>query len=233
LRIFAAETGDPFMLDAFRRDMDFHDAVLESQYGAKETLNPRDQKQFRFYCKTFNFGWCFGGGVDMLVELMPNKKMAYEFVAKYERTMATAAAWRKKQAYQADRYGFVESRMGTRRRGYLGSLIGSEAINAPIQAGEMEISSKSAIQLNDEGYPIVLLNHDSLVAEVDEDKGEEAAAHVLEVMLNVAREQFPEVVWKADADPPKKRWLKAPSDEEIEEWLVKGAEEPEYADEEV
>lgn len=231
LRIFAAETGDPFMLGAFERDEDFHDAVLTSQYGPKHTLNEYEQKQFRFYCKTFNFGWCFGGGVEMLMGLMPNPHEAYRFVQKYEKTMHVAAAWRQVQADHANRHGWVESRMGQRRRGYLGSLIGSEAINAPIQAGENEILCKSAIRLDNEGYDVLLLVHDSLVLEVPENDGDAAAQHIGDVMLEEAQKQFPEVKWGVDVDPPKTRWMSAPTDEQIEKWLEEGTKEVHFEDE--
>lgn len=227
LRIFAALTNDPFIINVYANDLDLHEEVMIAQYGAKETLTDREKKQYRYYCKVFNFGWAFGGGAEMLAELMPDRQMALEFVARYEKNMAVAAQWRRDQVARAARYGFVESRLGVRRRGYLGSLGGPEAINAPVQAGEAEVVLRSARRLDDMGYDLLMLVHDSINGEIEERRGEELRSAMQQVMVEEAEKLFPEVVWKADADPlyDKKtgelrtRWANKPSEEEVETWL--------------
>lgn len=237
LRIFAALTNDPFIINVYANDLDLHDEVMVAQYGPADTLDARQKKQYRYYCKVFNFGWAFGGGAEMLAELMPNYQMALEFVAKYEKNMPVAAQWRRDQMARAAKYGYVESRLGARRRGYLGSLGGPEAINAPVQAGEAEIQMRSAQRLNSMGYDLLLLVHDSILAEIEEHRGEELRAVMKEVMEEEGARLFPEVKWRADVDPlydPKTgvlrtRWMDKPSEEEVEAWL-KSAEVDDEAD---
>jgi DNA polymerase I-like protein with 3'-5' exonuclease and polymerase domains len=68
----------------------------------------------------------------------------------------------------------------------------------------------STIQLDNDGIPIVLTVHDSIVADGPEKQANEMADHIADVMRKVGEEWIPEVPWKVDCDMASS-WAKRPS----------------------
>lgn len=222
LRVFAAVTGDPFLLNVYANDLDLHHEVMIALFGPAEAMDAYQLKQNRYYAKVYNFGWAYGASVELLVQLFGNREVAEAINARYEANMAVAAAWRTNQVALSKRQGYVESRTGRRRRNIYGDLGGPEAINSPIQSGASDCTLLSAERLDREGHQVLLLVHDNIVAEAPERDAIELQGYVGRVMREEAAAIYPEVKWAADVDEPKDRWMKMPKDIEIKEWLEAG-----------
>lgn len=219
LRVFAAETRDEFLCDIYENDLDLHEQVVIAQWGPVDKMTEMEYENRRFIAKIFNFGWAYGGGVTMLTGVVPDPVEAAKFVEKYEENMPQAAKWRKLQAYKAQQIGYVQSRLGRRRRNLDGNLKPTEAINSPIQVGASDCTFKACIRLDNEGKDVVLLVHDQLVVEVRIEGAEQELEYVIQVMQGEAAAIYPEVPWKADGKL-KARWAKELTEEQVEEWLL-------------
>lgn len=220
LRVFAALTLDPFLLRVYREGRDLHTEVTVAMYGTEAELGEFAYKEARMTVKQFNFGWAFGAGLERARQVLPDKSMAAQFYNDYEAQMPVAAAWRRQQTALADRQKYVISRTGRKRRfpeqGY-----GPEAINAPVQSGASDCTLVSAGRLVDEGYMVLLLVHDELLVETDENKADETLAYVEQVMAEEGERLFPEVKWSADGKITK-RWAKKLTDQEVNAWMESG-----------
>lgn len=217
VRVMAAVTGDPFLIAICSRDLGIHDEVLISQFGPKENMEPLVYKTLKITVKAFVFGWQYGASKKTLLGVFKNKRQANTFLRKFEEDMPVACRWREVYPVQCKQRGYAESRTGRRRRYGIG-VKPTEFINAPIQSGASDCTTRSAIRLTNEGYKVVLLVHDEIVVEVPEAQAEEARLHVEQVMKEEASAIFPEVPWKAEAEIVD-RWLDKPSKERTDEWL--------------
>ncbi len=117
--------------------------------------------------------------------------------------MPNAKQWQKDQLRHARDKGFVQTRLGMKRRFMLITEENFEdvrkaCVNAPVQGVVAELLMIAATQLINQDVRILMLNHDELVFEAKEDVIEQTAALVKATMINVAAQYFPEVAWNAD-----------------------------------
>lgn len=228
VRVLAAVTGDPFLIGVCDRDMGLHDEVLQAVWGPKQDMDELLYKTRKIIVKAFNFGWAYGASPKTLRQALGDPATARFFMAKYEENMKVASEWREIIPQKAIHYGYLESATGRRRRTHFHYVdnwgrdaygtIPTEFINFPIQSGASDCTSKSAIRLDSEGHRVLLLVHDELVVEVPKTQAEYMQDYVAQVMEEEAAKIFPQVRWKTDPEI-KDRWLKKPSDKEIEQWM--------------
>jgi DNA polymerase-1 len=209
LRVFAAESGAEFLLDAYNNDRDIHSEVAVVFYGANFT------KEHRVNSKMFNFAYVYGGtkysyARDAGMPLSEAAKM----VLRFDNAIPEGKAYRQDQFAKMLEDGYVQSRFGRKRRVELITRSNADdvrkaSVHAIIAGSAHDITLLSAIRLDKEGYPVVLEVHDSIGLDVPEEDALDAAEYVSQVMLETAEHWYPEVQWKVDPEI-KTRWSEPP-----------------------
>lgn len=209
LRVFAALTGAQFLLDAFRDGRDIHAEVASVMYG------PNFTKEQRVMAKMFNFAYIYGGNEYSFARDagMP-LRTAVDLVAKFNNVIPEAQAFRNMQLALMREQGYVKTRMGRRRRCMLITEnnvddIAKASVHMPVAASAHDLNLMSAIQLIDEGLPVIMEVHDSVILDVPAEDADAVADHVVDVMVSTAQKWFPEVPWKVDKEI-KDRWSEPP-----------------------
>lgn len=204
LMAIACESGDQFMLKTFNEGADYHDEVAIAAFGSDFSKDDRQA------CKRLTYGWAYGGNVYEIATnaLQFEGDVAQRFAEEWDRLFHQAVAWRKAQGQKMIEQGYVESATGRRRRYHFltRANVGKAqrvAMNAPIQSIISDFTLISAIRLwqiyrNDPEVHVILLIHDSLVLEVKEHRIPEVSAKMHEVMVDVPREFYTQLTFKAD-----------------------------------
>jgi len=178
LRIIAALSGEPNMIEAFRNGEDIHRSTASKVY--KIPLEEVSKEQ-RSNAKTVNFGIIYGVsafGLSQQTDL--NRQEAKELIEAYYETYPTLKKYINEQIHLARERGFVETIVGRRR--YLKNINsanqvvrGAEernAINAPIQGSAADVIKIAMIHIQkllEEGNyrsRMLLQVHDELVFDI-------------------------------------------------------------------
>lgn len=200
LRIAGALSMEPFLLKAYQEGRDVHWEVAHGIWGDTAT------KEDRAEAKRFNFAYIYGGTEYSFAEQvgMPLER-AREWVRRYQKLMSTLTQWKEDVFLLARKQGYVESIFGRRRRYPLITRENLKDVKktAPhflVASPANDLTLLSLCQLEERGWPTVLTVHDSILLEVPEEQAEACAKETKEVMLNTAREWFPQVKWDVDVD---------------------------------
>lgn len=200
LRVMACYSREPFLLEAYRNNRDLHSEVAKAMYG------PGYTKAQRVVCKMFNFSYIYGGSEYSFAESsgLP-VEVARQFVRSYNANMPTALAWKKEQFERAQRDGYVETIFGRRRHFPLivpenYEEVRKSCVHMAIASTASDLTLLSLIRLEREGIPVVLSVHDSILAEVPEDKAFEAGTLMRNIMTGMGDTYLPQVPWKVDAE---------------------------------
>lgn len=222
LRVAAALSGEPFLLDVYLHDRDLHGEVAISMYGSNFS------KQQRVLCKMFNFSYLYGGNEwSFAQDAGLPIEVAREFVRNYDKMMPVLSAWKQSKVEEMTQKGYVTFRTGRRRRiPYINAVNREEArkssFHAVVAGSASDLTSMSAVEVNKylTVHPgmgdLLLLVHDSIICEVAIEHVHEVADYVQAVMQATGETWFPEVVWKADAEVGE-RWG---STIKLEKWHV-------------
>lgn len=214
LRLWAADCGEPFMLNVFAEGRDFHSEAAIKLFG------PDFTKEQRNFCKFFNFAYAYGGNDRSFAgHFQLPLAQATAFVHEYEKAMPTVRAWRQRVFRDAKRLGYCRTLTGRRLRFPLitpESLdeLKKQAMNMPIQGMSSDLTLLSLCRLVDEGYKVIITVHDSIGIECDEADAEAVAAHVRQVMIETAEGWVPGVRWDAEVDILD-RWTIRPDEDEV------------------
>lgn len=207
LRVLAAESKDPFLLDVFANGRDLHSEVATAMFG------PNYTKEQRVMCKMFNFAYAYGGTeYSFAKDAGLPIDVAKAFVRSYDQNMQRAKEWKLEVFQEMRSEGEVRSRMGRKRRFPLitdANLneVRKSSVHFLVASAASDLTLLSAIQVYNTGYKVILLVHDSIILEVPTAEVEQAAAYVTDVMKQTGHFWFPEVPWKVDAEWGP-RWVK-------------------------
>ena len=80
----------------------------------------------------------------------------------------------------------------------------------PVQGAASDLDMLAAIEMRRQGFDVILLIHDSVIVEVDEEGAECKAIEIAKIMEQTGKKYFPQIPWKADFEI-KKRWGEPPS----------------------
>ncbi|MFQ5858002.1 MAG: DNA polymerase I [Anaerolineae bacterium] len=186
LRILAHISGEPRLVEAFRRDEDIHASTAATLFDV-----PLDQvtPEMRRLAKMANFGIIYGlsgYGLSQRTDMAPAEANA--FVENYLARLPHVQAYIEETKKKAREQGYVETLLGRRR--YFPELqrrrvprnlreaAYREAINAPIQGTQADIIKLAMIRLHDalqvrrpdgRGARMLLQVHDELLLEVPQD----------------------------------------------------------------
>ncbi|MFQ5593243.1 MAG: DNA polymerase I [Anaerolineae bacterium] len=196
LRILAHISGEPRLVEAFRRDEDIHASTAATLFGV-----PLDQvtPDMRRLAKVANFGIIYGlSGYGLSRQTDMTQSEASEFVESYLKRLPRVQAYMEETRRKAREEGYVETLLGRRR--YFPELqrrrvprnlreaAYREAINAPIQGTQADIIKlamielHAALKLRKSRARMLLQVHDELLLEVPEEELHEVALLVRRIM---------------------------------------------------
>jgi len=207
MRVAAALSGEPFLLQVYQEGRDLHSEVAVAMYGEEYTKDERNN------CKKFNFAYLYGGTEhSFAMETGMSMTLARQFVRRYKKLMTTLEEWKQGQLKTLRTRGYVET-VTKRRRRY--PLITNDNLddarkaagNMPVQGAASDVTLMTFISVCDwlkaEGIDyakMVATIHDSVLLEVRNDKVEEVGRKVQSIMKATGEKWFPQVPWKVDID---------------------------------
>jgi DNA polymerase-1 len=154
LRVLAHLSGDPILIDAFRRSEDIHARTAAEVLGRK----PEEvDAEARRLAKVINFGIIYGMGPQRLAgELGISLKEASEYIKRYFERLPGVHTYLEKSLAEARERGWVATMYGRRR--YLPELNSPQggaraqaeriAINTPLQGTAADLIKLAMIRLD-------------------------------------------------------------------------------------
>ena len=206
LRIIAALSKDPAMLEAFQKGEDIHATTAAKVFGVALEEVTREQ---RSNAKTVNFGIVYGvSAFGLSQQTNLNRTEAKELIEAYYATYPQLKAYMSDQVDLARENGYVTTVLGRRR--YLKDINSQNAIvrgaaernavNAPIQGSAADIIKIAMINIHrrmeKENWQskMLLQVHDELVFDVPKSEIETLSAMVKEEMENAFSLEVPLLV---------------------------------------
>ncbi|MFT2017694.1 DNA polymerase [Streptomyces sp. 796.1] len=176
LRVLAAFSGDPTMLDAFRRGLDLHQITADAA-GVDRKAG-----------KGTNFTVCFGGGWKAIVEQYGvSETEAKKAVKAFWETYPGVKRLADRLQREARRTGYIYT--GTGRRIPVDRNRIYAALNYFIQSTSRDITARALIELDRHGYTeyVRLPIHDELIFSFPEDRAVELADETARIMEMTVR----------------------------------------------
>ena len=206
LRILAALSGDPKMLQAFHKGLDIHQVTASKILGIP--LSDVKDKERRL-AKTLNFGLIYGMGASAFAKTGGiSQGEAQEFIDAYFKEFSLIKKWQEKIKSDARTFGYVQTLTGRRR--YFFEIVSDvprivaeaerAAINHPVQGFGADIIKMSMIKtrdaLREAGFfgkevKMVLSIHDELLFEVRDDMIEKTSRKIKEIMEEIYKLPIP------------------------------------------
>ncbi len=196
LRILAHLSGDESLVEAFQRGEDIHTRTAKIILG-KEEITPEERR----LAKAVNFGIIYGispYGLSRQVGIEIEE--AAKFIEQYFESHPGVKRWIDETLKFAMENGHVKTIMGRLRRIPRMGLMSPNknvrdawrriTINAPVQGSAADVVKVAMIRTNPIA-PIIMQIHDELVFEVEEDRAQELAGRVKEIMENLIRLRVP------------------------------------------
>jgi DNA polymerase-1 len=217
LRIIAALSEDPNMIEAFQQGHDIHAATAAKVFHTPLEEVTRDQ---RSAAKAVNFGIIYGQSAFGLAQnLSISRTEAKEIIDAYFEQYSTIKKYMDNVIAQARELGYVETIM--KRRRYLPDINSANAVvrgyaernavNAPIQGSAADIIKMAMIAVDQAmktekvQSKMILQVHDELVFDVHVSEEQRMQILVKEAMENAIKLVVPmEVEWKIAPN-----WLEA------------------------
>lgn len=196
LRIMAALSGDPGMIEDFQHNKDIHTATAAKVYGLKEEeISPTHRRN----AKAVNFGLIYGQSAFGLAQsLNISRTEANEIIEQYFKQYSGVKAYMDAVKEKARQTGYVETIKGRRIR--LADINSSNAtlrgfaerlaINAPIQGSAADmiklamIGVHKALKSRNLKSKLILQVHDELIFDVYKPELEEVKDLVKHQMEN-------------------------------------------------
>ncbi|MEL0225533.1 MAG: DNA polymerase I, partial [Flavobacteriaceae bacterium] len=206
LRIIAALSKDPAMLEAFQKGEDIHATTAAKVFGVPLDEVSREQ---RSNAKTVNFGIVYGvSAFGLSQQTNLNRTEAKELIEAYYATYPQLKSYMNEQVDFARENGYVTTVLGRRR--YLKDINSQNAVvrgaaernavNAPIQGSAADIIKIAMINIHrrmeKENWQskMLLQVHDELVFDVPKAEVEALSAMVKEEMENAFSLEVPLLV---------------------------------------
>ncbi|HEX6147045.1 MAG TPA: DNA polymerase I [Acidimicrobiia bacterium] len=203
LRVLAHMSGDPFLLEAFRKGSDVHTATAARVWGLEESEVTAD---LRRTAKMINFGLLYGMEAFGLADRLGiSRDEAQEHMSAYFSQFVQVKEFMASVVTLARNQGYTTTLFGRRR--YLPELKSDNfrirqmgermALNAPVQGTAADIIKKAMIELDaslrSEGLAstLILQIHDELILESPLDELDIAEKLVVETMEGVVSLDVP------------------------------------------
>lgn len=194
LRCIAARSGDKELTRIYANGLDLHNETARRFYGEDFT------KEQRQTCKNVNFGVFYRQGAETFQEKHNiDARRAQEYIDWVWQTFTGVGEWEVGIEQEIRKRGVLVSPFGRKRRFHLLTRENIQAafregINFDPQSTASDLTLSAAIKLNGlidrTRAAIVLLVHDSILAEVKEDYVAEYSDITKEVMESIALDKI-------------------------------------------
>lgn len=202
LRIAAMLSGDPNMIDIFKRGEDVHRGVALRVFGVNaEDVTPNMRRQ----AKVINFGILYGMGVNALRQNLggeTTRAEAQEFLNAYFNTFTRLAEYLEDTKAFARKHGYTTTMFGRKRHfpgitssaPFIRAQAERMAINAPIQGTSADFTRVAMVKIAEylkrmkleQDVRMLLQVHDELVFEIKKGKIDAVVPTLEELMIGVA-----------------------------------------------
>ncbi len=196
LRIMAHLSQDPSLIQAFKQNLDIHQATAAEVFGV--ALNDVTD-EMRYNAKAINFGLIYGmSAFGLTRQLGIDRKAAQDYIDRYFARYPGVKAYMENTRQHAKEKGYVETLWG--RRLYLPDINARQiprqkaaeriAINAPLQGSAADIIKIAMIRINtwleqqQVDAKMIMQVHDELVFEVNASQLEAVAEGVTQHMTS-------------------------------------------------
>ncbi|HEY5890544.1 MAG TPA: DNA polymerase I [Acidimicrobiia bacterium] len=203
LRILAHMSGDPFLIDAFKNDLDIHAATAARVWQLPLEEVTVEQRRT---AKMINFGLLYGMEAFGLAERLGiGREEAKQHIDSYFDQFEDVKAFMANVVTRARNDGYTTTLFGRRR--YLPELKSDNfrvrqmgermALNAPVQGTAADVIKKAMIDLDNRiragalESRMLLQIHDELILECPENELTQATAVVVESMEHVTSLDVP------------------------------------------
>ncbi len=203
LRLLAHLSGDPAMLEAFRRGADIHTETACSLFGCQPDTVTSEQ---RAIAKTMNFSIVYGiSDFGLARDLGVPIQTAHQLIHDYDQRYPRVRQWLNEQVELAHEKGYVETMFGRRR--YLHELKSANrnvrqfgeraAMNAPVQGSAADLIKiamvrvEQALRQQNLQAELILQVHDELMVEAPVAERDEAAALLQRCMESAVQLDVP------------------------------------------
>ncbi|QUI30656.1 DNA polymerase [Streptomyces alfalfae] len=201
LRVMAAASGDPVMLEAFRNDEDLHNLTAIAAFGPMP--EGAEKHPMRKAGKGTNFTVCFGGGWKAVHEQWGiSPEDAKKAVKAFWDTYTGVKRFSEKLQREARRTGYVYTATGRRLpvdrdRAYA-------ALNYYIQSSARDITARALIELDRAGFTkwMRLPIHDEIVFSFPRER----AAELTERAARIMEMTFKGLLVPADGEIGEQSW---------------------------
>ncbi len=203
LRLMAQMSGEPFLVDAFRRGEDIHAATASLVYGVDlKEVTP----DLRRIAKTVNFGLLYGmQAYGLSRDTGLSRAEAQKFIDLYWSRLPKVKEYFDQTLRFGASHGYVQAPSGRRRilpdlvspNGQRRAAAERMAVNMPLQGAAADIMKIAMIRLHEKlakeklTAKILLQVHDELVLEVSKEELEKTAQVVVETMESAAELDVP------------------------------------------
>ena len=203
LRLMAHFSGDPAMINAFRKGEDIHARTASEIFEVPpEWVTP----ELRSRAKAVNFGLIYGiSSFGLSRNTGVSRKEAEAFIAKYFEKYPGVKRFMDEAAAEGTRKGYAVTLMGRRR--YLPELQSPKAVirefgkraamNTPIQGTAADIIKLAMVRVDESlrrekmRSRLILQVHDELLLECPPEEADRAAELLREAMEQVIRLEVP------------------------------------------
>jgi DNA polymerase-1 len=203
LRVLAHLSGDPTLIDTFRRGEDVHDRTSREIFGA---LSPIPKEEQRRISKMVNYALLYGKTAFSLAkDIGVSRKEAESFIEAYFARYPRVRTFIDDTIAKARETGHVRTLLGRLRR--LPDLRSKnfpvrmeaerQAMNTPVQGSAADLVKRAMIDLHRElggrkmHSRLILQIHDELLLEVPEGEAQAARALVKDVMEGALKLDVP------------------------------------------
>jgi len=199
LRIMAALSGDPAMIEAIKADLDIHSATAARVYGVEITDVTREQRR---NAKMVNFGIIYGISAFGLAQRLDiGRSEAKEIIDTYFQQYPGIKNYMESTVEFAKEHGYIETITGRkcfiRNIGSRNAMIakGAEraAINAPVQGSAADMIKLAMIQVRElldreqAKTKMLLQVHDELLFDLHESETETLPGKIVTTMENALK----------------------------------------------
>ncbi len=203
LRVLAHLSGDPTLIDTFRRGEDVHDRTSREIFGPLSAVSPAEQRRIS---KMVNYALLYGKTAFSLAkDIGVSRKEAESFIEAYFARYPKVRTFIDETIAKARETGQVRTLLGRLRR--LPDLRAKsfpvrmeaerQAMNTPVQGSAADLIKQAMVDLHRElgsramRSRLILQIHDELLLEVPESEAEDARALVTEVMEGALKLDVP------------------------------------------
>ncbi len=203
LRVLAHLSGDPTLVDTFRRGEDVHDRTSREIFGPLSGVPPGEQRRIS---KMVNYALLYGKSAFSLAkDIGVSRKEAERFIEAYFARYPKVRSFIDETIVKARETGHVRTLLGRLRR--LPDLRAKsfpvrmeaerQAMNTPVQGSAADLIKQAMVDLHRElasrgmRSRLILQIHDELLLEVPEAEAEAARALVTEVMEGALKLDVP------------------------------------------